>query len=87
MPVKRRYSKRRTAVAAELAAWSDAFECEFDFFNELEPFGISTDAEVKAAVPEAWARLGGAFLDQWTPTDTRTVPWALEQFGDPRDAR
>ncbi|WP_167458633.1 hypothetical protein [Mesorhizobium kowhaii] len=75
--------RRQIGSAAELAAWSDAFTCEFDFFNDLEPFGLFTDAEVKAAAPEAWKRLGGAFLASWKPTDTRETPWALDEFGAP----
>ncbi|CAN7517042.1 hypothetical protein [Mesorhizobium caraganae] len=83
MPVKRRVAKRRTDSTAEIAAWSDVFTCEFDFFNDLEPFGLFTDEEVKAAAPEAWQRLGTAFLASWTPTDTRETPWALDEFGRP----
>ncbi|MER8644677.1 hypothetical protein [Mesorhizobium sp. M1252] len=83
MPVKRRLAKRRTDSLAEIAAWSTAFECEFDFFHDLELFGLFSDAEVKAALPEAWKRLGHAFLVTWVPKDTRETPWALDQFGRP----
>ncbi len=39
MPVKKRQGKRRTDEQAELTAWSEAFETQFDFFGELEPSG------------------------------------------------
>jgi hypothetical protein len=82
MPVKRRNVKRRFDPTAELSAWATAFECEFDFFGDLDDIGID-DSEVGRAMPEAWRRLGVAFMAQWQPTPARSLPWAFEQFGDP----
>lgn len=83
MPVKRRAAKRRVHHAAELAAWSGVFECEYDFFGDLEDFGISGDKAVREAAPEAWQRLGAEFMAGWKPTQVRETPWALEEFGEP----
>ncbi|MEQ1955315.1 hypothetical protein [Mesorhizobium sp. CN2-181] len=88
VPVKRRYGKRRTNDAAELAAWRDAFLHRWDFFRDLEEFGLGTDEAVAAAFPEAWARLGGAFLDQFEqhPSRSPEPPYGLVTYGDPRNA-
>ena len=40
MPVKRRKSKRRYSVEAEIAAWSMYFVSGHDFFSHLEQFAI-----------------------------------------------
>ena len=86
MPVKRRAGKRRMDWRAELEAWKSAFECGTDFFDEL---GFENDVLLRAAMPEVWARLGGALLDEMDAQgrDPRAGRWpfyALEQFGDPR---
>jgi hypothetical protein len=83
MPVKRRVSKRRLSPEDEMKAWSELFDVGYDFFQDLELLGLS-EREARAAAPEAWRRLGHLFLDQWKPTDARAVPWALEEFGEPR---
>lgn len=100
MPAKRRTAKRRLAPHAELLAWSGLFRCGYDYFRALDrerrwPSTDTADQSKRAAAPEAWKRLGGAFLDLWEsgglpslPRDTGKggLPWALVQFGDPRHA-
>ena len=83
MPVKLRQPKRRTTVAAEVEAWSMLFECGYDYFNELG-FGYGGDAvePARRAAPEAWRRLGAAFLTS-RPENVSEVPWALQKFGEP----
>ena len=93
MPAKHRIPKRRTCASGELTAWSGLFDCGYDYFNDLEPFGFyrnrDADREARAAAPEAWKRLGKAFLETWQPTRNavRQVPWALEEFGKPWEKR
>jgi hypothetical protein len=88
MPVKSRRAKRRLDPAAELEAWAMTFETGRDYFNDLVPFcfphGSAGEDEVYAAAPEAWRRLGAMFMAIWEPTAHRPLPWALEEFGDPR---
>ena len=87
MPVKRRKSKRRMTPAAELAEWESTFECGAAFAGDPEALGFSSQDQMRAAVPKAWARLGELFMATWEPTDVRTTPWALEQFGEPKTCR
>jgi len=94
MPVKRKQVKHR-GFAAEAEAWSGVFECGDDFFNDLLPLGFQTTGiggdsgeAARAAAPEAWQRLGGAYYlahlwPQQQPHSVFKIPWALEQFGDP----
>jgi hypothetical protein len=82
MPVKMRKRKRRTDPAAELEAWSMLFECGYDYFNNLG-FGYGGDAVAREAAPEAWRRLGSAFLASRPANAPRAVPWALETLGEP----
>jgi hypothetical protein len=89
MPVRRRQSKRRLDPAAEVRAWAELFEVGYDFFGDLEPLGFDgrqdSDRAAREAAPEAWRRLGAAFLAQRELT--AKVPWALEQFGMPSEVR
>ncbi len=81
MPVRHRRSKAR---ADELAAWADAFKCEFDYAETLPDIGIATDdygLPDRVVAEEAWHRLGAAFLE--TYNDPHLTPWALEAFGPP----
>jgi hypothetical protein len=81
MPVK-----RRLGPAAEVEAWSEIFQCGYDFFGDLEPLGFKggdADRAARAAAPEAWARLGALCLE----THADRKPWALEKFGQPRGYR
>ena len=94
MPAKRRNSKRRTSSNAEVEAWSDLFTCGYDFFGDLEPWGFprnnDADRAARAAAPEAWQRLGAAFLENWSPHPApgqRQTPWAVEEFGYPKGYR
>ncbi len=80
MPVRRRVSKARPN---ELAAWRPMFSWGYDFFNDLGPFGLRTEAEARAAAQAAWKRLGAEFMRTWTPTGATEIPWALEEFGEP----
>jgi hypothetical protein len=79
MPVKARHAKRRRSLTADLHAWEMLFTCGTDYFGDL---GMS-DAEALAAAPEAWRRLGAAFLATWQPETPRAVPWALQTYGEP----
>ncbi len=83
MPVKARRPKRRATEAAELAAWKDAFECGYDFFNDAGFAHQEHTPEFWAAARAAWKRLGSRFMEAWHPTDVREKPWALEEFGRP----
>jgi hypothetical protein len=83
VPVKRRHPKRRTTAEAELAAWSMLFEGGHDYFNALG-FGYGNDAEAREAAPDAWRRLGAAFLAARPENAGRAVPWALDALGEPR---
>ena len=82
MPTKRR-RQSRTARQDEVKAWRPMFSWGYDFFNDLGPFGLPTEAEARAAAPGAWRRLGKEFLRAWEPTEPRDKPWALEEFGEP----
>jgi hypothetical protein len=67
-----------------IAAWADVFEGGYAYFHDFtEATGLATTDihGVWAAAPEAWKRLGRAFLAARTPTDPQ--PWGLEQFGAP----
>ena len=81
MPVKVRRPKRRMSVAAELEAWSVLFATGYDFFGDL---GFPKQEEARKAARDAWERLGPAFMARWTPSSARSVPWALEAFGEPQ---
>ena len=91
MPVKRRITKQRTGDAAELKAWSDLFECGYDFFGDLEPYGFpggDACAAAREAARDAWQRMGVAFMETWKPVpNSREQPWALDQFGPPKGVR
>lgn len=85
MPVKRRRPKYRVDSAAELAAWAPLFDSGYDFFGDLAPFGFpggDADEAVRAAAPEAWRRLGAAYLTSELYDPSRAC-WALETFGRP----
>jgi hypothetical protein len=84
MPVKLRQPKKRRTFEADLEAWSMMFECGYDYFNDLG-FGSGGDGDdvAREAAPEAWARLGAAFLANRPANASRTVPWALETLGPP----
>ena len=82
MPVKRRGSKRRLDPIAEARAWACAFQSQFDFFGDLEEFGLTDDRAVLEAMPDAWRRLGRVVLHNGM-ADDNGKPWALEQFGEP----
>ena len=83
MPVKRRKSKRRMSPIAEAEAWAMAFRSGHDFLCDLDTFGLETDKQVTAAMPEAWARLGRIFIDHGLGEESNGPPFALEQFGEP----
>ncbi len=85
MPPKRRTDKRRLDPAAELQAWSGAFQSHWTYFGELEEIGVATDAygrPDRAVAEEAWHRLGGRFLAEMHDP-VRGDPWALKKFGEP----
>ncbi len=88
MPVRRRKGKRLARID-EHAAWSDVFECQYDFFGELPSIGVKTDQydlpDPKVAA-EAWQRLGAAFMAEWRSRPhhpDESEPWALTTFGEP----
>jgi hypothetical protein len=85
VPVKRRIAKRRISPEAELKAWRMFFKSGYDYFDDLKDLGYRSEAEMLAAAPQVWARLGRAFLAQWDVEERamRGDPWALEEFGTP----
>ncbi len=85
MPVKRRIEKRRMDPAAELDAWSGAFQSHHTYFGELEEIGVKTDSygrPDRATAEEAWHRLGARFLAE-KHNPVLGTPWALSEFGEP----
>jgi hypothetical protein len=83
MPVRRRLAKRRVDPAVELQDWENWFEWGREgFAGELWDYGLRTKEDTLAAMPEAWQRLGAAFMAARKRADQ--VPYALKQFGDPR---
>ena len=85
MPVKRRTEKRRLDPAAELDAWSGAFQSHWTYFGELEEIGVETNAygqPDRAVAEAAWRRLGVRFLAERRDPVLGT-PWALTEFGEP----
>jgi hypothetical protein len=82
VPVRKRKNRRR--AEAGLDAWECVFSSQFDFFDELADAGVATDAYGRPDREEAlkaWQRFGAEFMAKFRETH---VPWALEQFGDPR---
>jgi hypothetical protein len=96
MPIRRRTPKRRRDRAAEAAVWQSVFQTGGDFFDELSdlggvhPFFVDPKTRPEAerrfmsAARAAWNELGQEFMATWGPNSVRDVPWALEQFGEPR---
>jgi hypothetical protein len=85
MPVKRRIAKLRITPEAELKAWRCFFKTGHDFFDDLKDVGYASEAEMLAAAPEVWSRLGRALLEEWDLAE-RAIwgdPWALKEFGEP----
>lgn len=85
MPVRTRKHRKRTV--ADVEAWFDVFETEFDFNGDLADAGVETDAygrpdwEVARA---AWQRLGAEFLRLMPPRHPALgPPWASREFGEP----
>jgi hypothetical protein len=85
MPRKRRTPKRRIDRAVELKAWTDLFETGFDFFDDLDEFGLVGDENKRTAARSAWKRLGAEFMHIWRekPHFAGQMLWAFEQFGEP----
>lgn len=88
MPVKRRQTKRRMDPRAEAQAWEMVFTCGYDFFGELQRFGIDLrcaklNEETLAVANEAWSRLGHIFMANWDAEKERRMPWAYDQFEEP----
>lgn len=95
MPVKRRKDKRRATLPPE--AWQMPFTCGHDFFGALAPLGLvephrlppeseareAAKSAWRAALRDAWAREGRAFMAAWEPQPGRALPWAAEAFGLP----
>lgn len=86
MPRRIRRTKRRFNSAAEIDAWSMMFCYGRDYFNDLEDIGFVTVAQIIAALPEAWRRLGVDFMARWAQMGSvekgnRKFPWAHDQFG------
>jgi hypothetical protein len=89
MPVKRRRGKARTLQDfAPLSAWRIFFSAGADHLKDLRPYGIKSDAEAREAAPEAWRRLGEAFMaTQGKRSEYSLPPWGLDQFGKPWERR
>ncbi|WP_214471078.1 hypothetical protein [Mesorhizobium sp. dw_380] len=86
MPVKRRAGKKH--ISAEVQAWAELFQTGHDGFGDLSELGYPWTREgeeaARWAAPEAWARLGAAFLNTRPDWWTTTPAWALDKFGDPQ---
>lgn len=80
-------SKRRQIVDddAQRLAWRRVFATGVDYLGELRPLGITTQAELEAAAPDAWRRFGRAWLaKRRPPIDAYALaPWAARTFGRP----
>ena len=88
MPRRRRLAKNRTISDHEaVRLWSTAFQCQWDFFNDLEALRLNTRAEVDAAMPEAWKRWGRLWLNTRVPEPFERTPWALENLGEPEQCQ
>jgi hypothetical protein len=87
MPVKRRTQKYRFGQFTELELWDGVFSIGFDALSLLALSGIETEDLIppRDLTLEAWRRLGPQFLA--TRDSTRPEPWALNEFGDPANAR
>lgn len=83
MPVRRRHAKRRFNEDDELDAWGVMFEMGYDFFHDLEQFGICGHAAAVRASGPAWRRLGAKFMATWRPSVNVSTPWALTKWGRP----
>ena len=90
MPVRARNAKKRISTAAELEAWETLFATGYDFFGDLGLHHKEHTPEARAAAKEAWHRLGANFLDNRADPSRADgwagEPWALEEFGPPRQA-
>ena len=84
MPTKRRTAKRRGAGSAELEAWTEVFLFGYDFSGGIAKAGISAQLGQpdRAALEEAWQRLGPQFLCKWGGLGDREI-WAIRELGDP----
>lgn len=82
MPSKRT-RRTRNRRPDELRAWSGFFKFGHDYFSDLTALDLHSEADARKAAPEAWQRLGAAFLETWQPTSARQEPWALVEFGPP----
>ena len=83
MPVRRRAGKRRSTEGLE--NWFFVFTGGHDYFDELPPLGIETDAYGRPSRDDAeaaWRRLGDSFLRLPRHPD-QCEPWALTEFGHP----
>lgn len=83
MPVRRRIAKRRFNEDDELDAWGTMFETGYDFFHDLEQFGICGHKAATRAAGPAWRRLGARFMVTWRPNVNVQTPWAILTFGPP----
>ena len=84
MPTKRRTSKRRADGGEEIEAWTDVFLLGFDFSWDLQKVGVPAPLgrPDRAALLEAWGRLGTQFLAQWGGPGDREI-WAVRELGYP----
>lgn len=69
------------AAAAVLAAWRGYLEFGIDFFSELPP-GVS-EAQARRQARKVWHIVGRAFMATRQHDPVRSVPWAVQKFGEP----
>lgn len=90
-PKKARKPAAKAHSSAELVEmWSEVFTFGNSHFDDTDPvfpnWHRADPASIKAA-RSAWKKLGARFMTVVWPemrsSTDRTVPWALEQFGDP----
>ncbi|MBB2794427.1 UNVERIFIED_ORG: hypothetical protein GGD58_003297 [Rhizobium pisi] len=87
MPVRRRAGKRRSTEG--LDQWFFVFAGGHDYFDELPPIGIDTDAYGRPSREDAeaaWRRLGDSFMAIPRHPD-QGESWALKEFGQPYSKR
>lgn len=84
MPTKRRTPKRRPDRGEELETWTEVFLFGHDFSGGIEKAGLSAHLGQpdRAAIEEAWQRLGPQFLTTWNGHGDREI-WAVRELGDP----
>jgi len=71
-------------MGTTMAPWKMVFTCGYDYFGDLDEFGLTDDLQKQAKARIAWAHFGARFMRYWdAKAQGREAPWAFEQFGAP----